>query len=175
MIRVGEPMQTYSGGEIYPLDPLQEEINIEDIAGALSKLCRFGGHCLHFLSVAEHSVHVASHVSTPNKLAALLHDASEAYLVDIPRPIKRHLEEYNIYEKKIMKQIAAKFDFEWPLSAEIKRVDNAILADEKAQNMAKSNMDWVLIEPPLGVKLQFWSPAIAARNFMDAYYQYGGK
>lgn len=73
----GSPMQTFSGGVFYPMDPRPEDIRLEDIAAALSKLCRFGGQCLKFCSVAEHSVLVAQQVPPQYQLTALLHDASK--------------------------------------------------------------------------------------------------
>jgi uncharacterized protein len=87
-------MQTYTGLAFWPLDPRPDEIRLVDIAHALSKLCRYGGQCLSFYSVAEHSLLVASKAPDHLKLVALMHDASEAYLLDIPRPIKRHLAGY---------------------------------------------------------------------------------
>ena len=87
--RVGDWIQTMSGVIFYPLDPRPEEIRIEDIAHALSHQCRFAGHCREFYSVAEHSVRVSRELPQEFMLWGLLHDASEAYLVDLPRPIKR--------------------------------------------------------------------------------------
>jgi sialic acid synthase SpsE len=85
-----------------------EKITIEDIAHALSNQCRFSGHVERFYSVAQHSVLVASF--SKNKLAGLLHDASEAYLVDVPRPIKPEFPAYAEIEKNIMQVIAKKYD-----------------------------------------------------------------
>ena len=85
------------------LNPKVEDIHILDIAHSLSQLCRFGGHADRFYSVAEHSINVATLLEQQdaNKitiLAGLLHDATEAYLGDVPRPIKAKLQDYeNIY------------------------------------------------------------------------------
>ena len=81
-------MQTYTGKVFRPLNSEANKIDILDIAHALSMKCRFNGHCKEFYSVAEHSVRVASIISSPNKLWALLHDAPEAYLPDLLGPIK---------------------------------------------------------------------------------------
>ena len=75
-------MQTLTGKKFYPLNPTLDSIDIIDIAGALSKMCRFGGHCNKFYSISEHCWHLSYKASPPNRLAALMHDASEAYLVD---------------------------------------------------------------------------------------------
>jgi hypothetical protein len=84
-----------TGRRFYPLDPRPEEVTIEDIAHALSNVCRWGGRVRELYSVAQHSVHVAQIVERTHPelaLNALLHDAAEAYLGDIPTPIKRHLD-----------------------------------------------------------------------------------
>ena len=74
----GNWMQTFTGGRFYPSDPRYEDIHIEDIAHGLSMTCRFGGQCDHFYSVAEHSWHVAMLCPQRDRLAGLMHDASEA-------------------------------------------------------------------------------------------------
>lgn len=89
--RVGRPMQTHSGRIFFPLDPRHDEVDIGDIAHALACIPRFNGHSSEPYSVALHSVHVARIVSRKRPelaLAALLHDATEAYLGDIVRPLK---------------------------------------------------------------------------------------
>ena len=87
----GTWIQTSSGGKFYYDSDDTDCINIEDIAHALSNPCRFGGHSGRFYSVAQHSVVVAYLVEKELMLTALLHDASEAYVVDVPRPLKRIL------------------------------------------------------------------------------------
>lgn len=99
-------IQTFTGKKFYPLDPDPEQICIEDIAHSLSLQCRFSGHTKRFYSVAEHSVEVARNwfvdpdhrEPRTGKLMALLHDASEAYLSDIPRPLKL-LPEFAFYRE----------------------------------------------------------------------------
>lgn len=81
-----------TGRRFYPLDPRPEDVTIEDIAHALSNVCRWGGRVREFYSVAQHSAHVAQIVERTHPqhaLRALLHDAAEAYLGDIATPIKR--------------------------------------------------------------------------------------
>lgn len=92
MTRRGDWMQTFSGRQFWPCDPRADEVCIEDIAHALSMQCRFAGHVRKFYSVAEHCVRASWIVPDRFKLAALLHDAAEAYVVDLPRPIKRQPE-----------------------------------------------------------------------------------
>jgi hypothetical protein len=171
-------MQTYSGVIFHPLDPKPETIIITDIAAALSKMCRFGGHCSRFYSVAEHCIHVARHAPVRDKLTALLHDASEAYLVDIPRPIKPQLANYYELENALMEKISKRFGTTWPLPAHIKVIDTMILTDERDQNMAFMDVEpqlWGNVLPALGVRLNFLNPNDAFQEFMAAFHTYGGK
>lgn len=104
-------IQIYSGKKFFPLDPNENDLNIEDIAHALSNQCRFAGHVREFYSVAQHSVLVSLDCCPENALAGLLHDASEAYLVDLPRPLKQSggFEFYNEAERNLMAAIERKF------------------------------------------------------------------
>ena len=93
-----------------PADPQRKDIDIEDIAHALSLLCRGGGHLDSFFSVAQHCINCAGEAairgySRTVQLACLLHDASEAYLADITRPVKRLLPEYMAIEEKLQEMI----------------------------------------------------------------------
>jgi uncharacterized protein len=90
-VRNGAWIQTVTGKQFWPMDAQPEEVDIEDIAHALSLPCRFNGHCKQFYSVAEHSIHVSRVVSNENAARGLLHDAAEAYLSYIPQPVKREL------------------------------------------------------------------------------------
>lgn len=168
--RGGDWMQTYSGRQFWPMDPRAEEIDIRDIAHALSNQCRYAGHCISFYSVAEHCVHMARYVSAPNKLWALLHDASEAYLVDIPRPVKPYLSGYMGAEKYLMAAVAERFGLTQIMPAEVKETDNRILLDERRQNMVPTDDSWGFDHlEPLGIKLQFWEPTRARREFLDTF------
>jgi 5'-deoxynucleotidase YfbR-like HD superfamily hydrolase len=95
---------TYSGRRVEPLSPRVDDIAIIDIAHALSQQCRWTGHTSEFYSVAQHSVMVADLVTNPEwKLHALLHDASEAYLCDIAKPVKETptFAEYKVAEARL--------------------------------------------------------------------------
>lgn len=171
-MRAGDWMQTANGGQFWPVDPRPEEIEIEVIAHALSLQCRYAGHCLRFYSVAEHCVHLARFVNQPYKMWALLHDASEAYLVDVPRPLKPHLPGYYEAEERVMDAVIVAFNLPAKMPAEVKEADTRILVDERAQNMVQTDKPWVCdgLEP-IGVKLQFWDPAKAEIYFLDAYWR----
>lgn len=103
-------IKTYSGIYFNPLEIKSEHIAIEDIAHSLSMQCRGGGHIRHFFSVAQHSIHCAQEArlrgySPRVQLACLLHDASEAYISDITRPVKRQLQQYMEIEKIIQDEV----------------------------------------------------------------------
>jgi hypothetical protein len=174
-MRIGDWMQTGGGNQFWPLDPRPSEVHIRDIAGALSKLCRFGGHCRRFYSVAEHCVHMARAASEGARLTALLHDASEAYLSDVIRPIKPALTNYLAIEAALERAIAERFGLQWPWLPEIKTLDNAMLMAERDQAMKAPPNPWVTEVPPLGVELQFWTPARAEFEYVSEFKAYGGK
>jgi hypothetical protein len=118
---------TYTGKHFHFMDIKSEEIDILDIAHALSQMCRFNGHTKFFYSVAQHSINVARFCDEKLALTGLLHDAAEAYIADIARPIKRQLKEYKIIEEHIERAIADKFGLIYPWPVEIKIADNYML------------------------------------------------
>jgi hypothetical protein len=98
-------IETHSGGGFDLFSPDPDTIRLPDIAASLAHTCRFGGHCRHFYSVAHHSLHVADELADNSprlQLIGLLHDAGEAYLGDIPRPIKTELNELDQIEREIL-------------------------------------------------------------------------
>ena len=128
-------LHTWTKKKFYFLNPRAEDICIEDIAHSLSLQCRFNGHIAKHYSVAEHSILVAKAVeaqgeSTLVVLAALLHDAGEAYLGDVVSPLKALLPEYKKYEKSADKCIAEKFGLPNPFPAIICKMDKIVLKDE---------------------------------------------
>lgn len=143
-------------------EPTEEMIRIEDIAHALSMQCRFGGHLPKFYSVAQHSVHCCEEVSEVHQLAALLHDASEAYLVDIPSPVKSGLANYKQLEDRLMKVIAKKFGFDYPLHPDVKIVDESMLHAE---------WEYLMLEKQHFLKFRSWSQDEAKGRFLNMFYQ----
>jgi uncharacterized protein len=166
--RKGDWIQTSSGRMFWPMDPRAEDVCIEDIAHALALLCRYGGHCLRFYSVAEHCVLLSRYAPPEHKLWALMHDASEAYLVDVPRPIKYALGGYREAEKSIMGVICDKFGLS--PSPEVDALDTAILMDERTQNMATAPQRWCTDGKPLGIMLKFWDPVTAELEFLRQFH-----
>lgn len=165
---IGDWIQTYTGKAFNPMAPNARFICIDDIAHSLSMQCRYAGHCKRFYSVAEHCVLMSREVSDENKLWALLHDASEAYLVDVPRPIKPYLVGYKEIEARVMGAVCERFNLCGMMPDEVHAADFAILRDECEQNMSEPPMAWNLPAKGLGVTLQLWSPERAKKEFLDA-------
>lgn len=122
---------TQSGKHFDFLNMSPDAINIEDIACALSNLCRFTGHVQDFYSVAQHSVHVSYLVPAEFALEALLHDAAEAYCNDISTPLKQLLPDYRRIIKSVEEVIAGKFGLPSEMSIEVIRADLTMLATER--------------------------------------------
>lgn len=168
--RHGDFMQTYTGRKFFPMDPKPNEVCIRDIAHSLSLQCRYAGHCRRFYSVAEHSVHVARWlvgVAPEAALWGLLHDASEAYLIDVPRPVKPFLTGYKAAEEKVMAAVCARFGLPIAMTAAVHEADERIIADELVNLVP---MDWhARHDDPLGVTLRYWSPAEAEEEFLETF------
>ena len=164
----GDWMQTFSGQRFYPLDPRPEEINADDIAHALSLLCRYGGHVDRFYSVAEHCVLMSEAVAPEHALYALLHDATEAYVCDVPRPLKRQLAGYREIEEMVWLAIAERFGLPPTsvLPAEVKEADNRILLTERDALMPNTIYSWSVdgLEP-LPVRVEGWTPQYAETRY----------
>jgi len=170
--RIGEWICTATGKSFYPLDPRPEDICEEDIGHALSQLCRFGGHCSEFYSVADHSLRVARLVQDsghPHRvvLRALLHDASEAYLVDLPRPIKRMIPQYKEIERHVQNAIFRKFGLEESEEDDniVHIADNVLLATEKRDLMPATSLAWSPLPPPLPGRIVPLTSEIALISF----------
>lgn len=137
--RKGNWMLTVSGKAYWPMDPREEEVDIEDIAHALSMQCRYTGHTIRFYSVAEHSLYVSYLVPQHLALEGLLHDAAEAYVGDLNRPVKIHCEDYKKIEAMNDLAIRAKFKLPAFESKEVKQADTDILLLEKEVVCPPSN------------------------------------
>ena len=147
-------IRTYSGLKFDPTKPSSDYVRLEDIAHALSMLCRANGHFREFFSVGLHSINCAAEaeargLSNRVRLACLLHDASEAYLSDLTRPIKAELPEYRILEERMQMTVFEKFelnDLTDEESAEVCEIDDAMLYHEFRHYMNESLFD---ITPPI--------------------------
>lgn len=179
LVSTPDAIFTYSGRFMRPLNPFPSDIYIEDIAHALSNQCRWTGHCSKFYSVAEHSIHVASCVSDELKLTALLHDASEAYLADLARPIKKAEGLGVVYldvEAKLEAAISLRFGtLMEPLKyTEIKEADEWMLRRE-AQQLLHRLGEMMPAPPPATPSVECMIPSKAKREFLRAFHAYGGE
>ena len=183
-------IQTYTGQKFYPLRPTADQIHIRDIAHALSCTARFGGHTREFYSVAQHSVEVLKYVSnhdhapvsagTGTLLHALLHDAAEAYLGDLPRPIK-HLHTfgaaYKEAENTIMAAVCERFGLNPQTPEIVEHGDAAILATEKRDlfdwHPTLEDDDWLHGKEqcePVGWHIHAMPPQDAEFEFLRMWY-----
>lgn len=178
--RKGDWILTAGGRQFWPLDPRAEEVCIEDIAAALSLQCRYGGHCRWHYSVAQHSVYVSYQVPAQHALAGLLHDATEAYCVDVPRPLKASLHGYAEIEAGLWRVIAARFGLAEELPDCVHDADGAVLLAEKAQIMPPSPADWAhqgrgLVAPTAApVTIGYWTPEQARKAFLRRFHELAG-
>lgn len=186
-----EWIQTYSGGSFDYTAPRPDDVKLIDIAEALSKQCRFAGHTTRFYSVAEHSFKMSCMFDDQHLAQlALLHDAAEAYVVDLPRPLKQYLRRlerwaapvklllrmfgvvtYDDVERSAAQAIGDRFLLDLVnLPPEIKHADRVLLATEKRDVMAPGDRDaeWIGGLPePLKDKCDCFAPGDAARLFME--------
>lgn len=153
-------IRTNTGLFINVFEPTIDMISAEDIAHAQSHQCRWAGHIKRFYSVAQHSVMCMQLAENEDKIAALFHDGSEAYLLDIPTPIKSRMPEYKEIEHKLMLVIAQKFGFKYPLNKELKHIDRYML-----------QLEWDNLADGHNISFKCWTPEEAKENFLSAYYK----
>lgn len=133
---LGVWIETFMGHKVNPFDPDPDTIVIEDIAHALAHVCRYTGHCSHFYSVGDHSVTMANLLwvvdNAPTRIAfeALLHDATEAYIADIARPLKPHFVGYKDVEANLDAVIRRKFGLPEEMSPTVRSADMRMLITE---------------------------------------------
>lgn len=161
-------IRTVTGKWVNVFDPKPEMFDIEDIAHALSMQCRFSGHLPYHYSVAQHSIFcykqaITRELDKKERLTALMHDCSEAYLVDIPRPIKKQFSQYKVIEDKLMYTLAQVFNFNYPLSENIHKIDNSMLQIEWDHLMVQHEK----VKPIF--RLEVYSQPFAKQLFLDIY------
>ena len=166
---IGSCIRTYTGQLFDFVNPEQSPISIEDIAHSLSLLCRFAGHSKVFYSVAEHSYRV-SYICPPEvALWGLMHDASEAYCVDVPRPLKHleGMENYRAHEKRVMRAICGWFNMDSVEPPEVKAADMVLLVTEQRDLLKNSIPDFRI--QPLFATIKPVTSKVAEKMFIRRF------
>lgn len=169
----GATIQTYTGGQIHLTEPRADEIHIADIAHSLSMQCRFTGHTAWHYSVAQHCILVSDIVAPQFQLEALLHDATEAYLCDLSRPLKHFTElgeHYLKIEARLDRVIRHAFVLPLTMSPEVKKADNTLLYVEKSALLP--TMEWTHDwgeRDRFDIAIERWTPAEAEVNYLARF------
>jgi hypothetical protein len=173
---VGPTILLQSGAYFDLLDPANSPFTIEDIAHGLSNTCRFAGQCSRFYSVAEHCV-LASHIVAPEfALQTLMHDAAEAFIGDVTRPLKSILPEYKAIERTVEAAIMQRFGIaDWNVP-EVKAIDLAMLAGEQLAMMPAHDDGWAVLTgvTPAPIEFAFWRPHTARESFLERFAELSG-
>ena len=170
----GAWISTYSGKQVFPLSPTEDSIDIVDIAHHLALLNRFTGATIEPYSVAEHSWRASYLVSPQNALWTLLHDAPEAYIADMSRPLKHDTPIGDVYrevEKNLMATICRKFDLSTEEPEEVKLADNRMLMTEK-RDLLRNNTnhpDWGIEAEPIAEYIHPLDWRKAKKLFIDRF------
>lgn len=173
----GPWVETYTGSRFFPFTPRGDEIRIEDIAHSLANQCRFNGHCPKFYSVAEHSVLVSRLVPEEVALWGLLHDAAEAYISDITRPIKAFLyvkwpiDFRSIFDVEdiILFTLASRFGLEPRAPASVFDADQRALVTEFRCFFPRSELPGLACVAPTSLPIGCQPPEVAERLFLERF------
>lgn len=171
MTALADILETYTGKSLSLENPQADQIDIRDIARGLSLACRFAGQTRRPYSVAQHSVAVSQMMVPPGlRLPALLHDAHEAWLADVPAPVKASLLNYKTLSDRIDRAVAERFGFDVELlhHPDVKAAD-ARAARLEAQALLQSGgaaIGWKALERPRP-RLVCWSPDAAQGKFLS--------
>jgi hypothetical protein len=162
-------MQTYSGKRFYPYHPKEEDICLIDIAHSLAYTGRFSGHCKTFYSVAQHSV-LMSYMCG---IQGLMHDSAEAYVTDIPRPVKIGIPIAKEIEDNILKVIFKKYNIPFPLTKEVKDLDSRFCVTEGEQLLIGGVTNWDMAKyyKPLDIVIEPWEFKKSRFKFIRRFWE----
>jgi uncharacterized protein len=165
---------TFTGARIEPMSPDPQDIHVEDIAHSLANQCRFTGHVSSFYSTAQHCVLGSYLVPDEDRLAFLLHDASEAYISDIASPVKNHPDfgaYYGIAEERLERAIAERFSLPYPMPDAVKVADKMMLRAEQRDLMPNDPSNGPIYERTVTP----WNPYDSERQFLSRYVSLTGE
>jgi uncharacterized protein len=174
-IQLTDGIQLFSGAFFNYNDPGSSDVTIEDIAHALSNVCRFAGHVSHFYSVAQHAVNCSLIVPEEHAFSALMHDTAEAFTNDLPTPLKTAIPIFKELEVSIETAMGKRFGFQYPLSPEVRLADLQMLKLEKEALKPHASGNWEVLDGiEIGgleqiVNLGIVSPTIAKNAFLQRY------
>lgn len=163
-------ISTYDGDFFDFNNPEKYTFSIEAIAHALSNICRYGGHCNRFYSVAEHSVLVSQLVPPELGLCGLLHDASEAFVGDMPSPLKAMCKSYRTIENRVHEAISQQYGLPYPFPPEIKAADKALYKAERLVLTDVADEMWHTEIEPVNIKIKCLLPEDAKKLFLRRYH-----
>lgn len=173
-IKMDDGIALLSGAVFNYNKPEESEVTIDDIASALSNVCRYAGHLPRFYSVAQHLVNTSRIVEPQFAFTALMHDTAEAFTNDLPTPLKWALPVFKELEVKIEAAMGKRFGFEFPYPDAVKLADTQMLLLEKNYVKEDKN-EWeyyrdVKFEHLRDiVDLDSWQPRRAKREFLERY------
>jgi hypothetical protein len=170
----GATIQIASGNYFSLVEPGLSDFSIFDIAQALSHICRYTGHVREFYSVAQHSVLASEVVAPEHAFAALMHDAAEAFVGDVARPLKELIPDYRAIEKRVERAVFSRFSLPHELHPAVKHADLVLLATEKRDLMplgGGKTQAWSCINgiEPMRNRILCWSPVDARRAFLSRF------
>jgi hypothetical protein len=174
-VRRGDWMITVSGRRFYPLDPHPEDVDFDDMAHHLARICRYGGAVSGWYSVAEHSCLMADHFMALGDLEAAryahVHDGPEYVINDMIRPLKPELPDFQRIEAPIERAILVRLGLAPSLPARVKEADSLIIGDERIQLFsaeALARSQW-LEKPCLGVTCRQWERDQAKAEWLSRF------
>lgn len=164
---------TSSGRYFNLLEPNHHHVSIGEIAHALSHICRFTGHVRTFYSVAQHCYHASYLVDREHALAALLHDAAEAYIGDVATPLKHLLPDYKVIEARVEAAVAKHFNLSTRMHPSVKQADLVMLATEQRDLMPEHADQWPCIQGinPMPNPIDPMPPQTARYCFLDRFFE----
>jgi hypothetical protein len=171
-------IQTLSGKKFSYLDPQPESICKCDIVHALSREPRYAGHTLFNYTVGQHSVLCSQMIDQTYALQAFMHDFAEAYIKDIPHPLKVLIDEESggvlkEIENGIMYAICDKYGVAYPFPCEVKKADMRMMATERKYLLGASPEPWDVEEEPYDIRIECWKYAQVVDNMFSRWSELG--